>query len=176
MTTPMFDSPEKWDVMLARQEELEDDSMGRGRERFKRRLRKAREAGVLSTVGAGNRLLVHGLEPLEQGIAAFVAHSKAVRGAKPISVKWIEAVGVDVAAYLTLKVVLDQIEVPRSLHRVARAVADLLLDELRYRRFREQAPALFTYKLASFNTGSYAHMARSLNASMNFAGIDQVQT
>lgn len=174
-TTPtdMFSTEEKWAAMLARQEAFEDDSMGRGRDRFKSKLRKAREAGALSSVGAGQRLLVHGLEPLEKGIQDFVDACGHSPGPRPQSLKWIEAVGVDVTAYMTLKVVLDQIEAPRSLQKVALGITELLLDELRYRRFREQAPALFTYKLASFNTGSYAHMARSLNASMSFAGINQ---
>lgn len=173
MNATYLDSEERWAEKLKRQEELEDDSMGRGKDRFKRRLRKAKESGVLSTVGAAQRLLVHGIEPLERGLQAFVDDAKLRKGPKQSALKWIEAVGVDVAAYMTLKVVLDQIETPRSLFKVARSISELLIDELRYRRFRDQAPHLFEYKLNRFNTGSYAHMARSLNASMNFAGIDQ---
>jgi DNA-directed RNA polymerase len=70
------------------------------------------------------------------------------------------------AAYMTLKVILDGIEQRRTLHYVASCVADLIVDELRYRRFREVAPKLFEYKLNSFNTSSYAYMARSLDGSM----------
>jgi len=168
-----LNDPVQWEQKLQRQEELEDDAVGRGRDRFKRRLRKARESGVLSTVGAAQRLLVHGIEPLERGIESYVLNAKTRKGPKPVSLKWIERVGTDVAAYLTLKVVLDQIETPRSVQKVAGGIAELIVDELRYRKFREEAPGLFDYKLSHFNTGSYAHMARSLNASMGFAKIDQ---
>lgn len=173
MQQSYLSSPEEWQKKLQRQEELEDDAVGRGRDRFKRRLRKARESEVMSTVGAAQRLLAHGIEPLERGISSYVLDAKTRKGPKPVSVKWIEKVGTEVAAYLTLKVVLDGIETPRSIQKVSSGIAELIVDELRYRRFREKAPGLFEYKLSRFNTGSYAHMARSLNASMNFAEIDQ---
>jgi DNA-directed RNA polymerase, mitochondrial len=70
------------------------------------------------------------------------------------------------AAYMTLKVILDSIETKRSLHMVATGIADLLRDELRYRRFRGLAPKLYEYKLNSFNTTSYSYMARSLDGSI----------
>jgi DNA-directed RNA polymerase len=199
-------TPEEWDRLLLRQEELEDNCMARGGERFKKRLRKAAEKDQLSTYGAAKRLLTGGLEPLEGAIKDLCEPAGGrARGGQHVAVKWLKLLGeeaarVDIArrnksraakeleplaadvceriraekvtegyataAYMALKVILDGIEKKRTLHLVATSIADLIRDELRYRRFRELAPKLYEYKLNSFNTSSYAYMARSLDGSM----------
>ena len=76
---------------------------------------------------------------------------------------------------MTLRAVLDGIGThgkKNAVHHVAHTISGMIVDELRYRRFKEQAPGLFEYKLKNFHTSSYAHMARSLNASLSFAGVD----
>lgn len=80
--------------------------------------------------------------------------------------------GIETASFMTLKVILDAIEQRRPVTRVATEVTDLITDELRYRRFKRHAPGLFEYKMRTFQTSSYQHMARSLTASMNYAQID----
>lgn len=75
-------------------------------------------------------------------------------------------------SFMVLKCVLDNIEQRRPLSRVAVEISDLLCDEMRYKRFQSLAPGLFEYKMRSFQTASYAHMARSLNATIKFADID----
>jgi hypothetical protein len=89
-----------------------------------------------------------------------------------VAVKWCEAVGADVAAYITTKVVLDRIGTRVTARKAAGEIMDLITDELRYRRFEDQAPALFKYRVSSFHTSNYAHMARSMDAAMRYADID----
>jgi DNA-directed RNA polymerase len=176
----------QWDNLLERQRELEDNSLALGGERFRRRVAEATQAGKGSTIGAARKLLQLAIEPLEAGIKALIADSQNKRGPKHEALKWCKVLGADVAAYMTVKVVLDGVRpsgimqesveaYPAQrlpLREAALSVASLILDELRYRRFQEQAPGLFQYRMAKFTTSSYAHMARSLNAAMKYAEVD----
>lgn len=159
---------ERWTALLARQEELEDSSLAKGASRFRRRLEQAREKEIQSTHGAAKRLLTAGLDPLEKAIAEFLVVAKGKRGMKHVAVKWIELLGNEAVAYMALKCTLDTIEQKVPLTKLSRQMADLVVDELRYRRFKQIAPALFDYKMAHFETSSYAYMARSLDASISF--------
>src|SRR5207244_126791 len=65
--------------------------------------------------------------------------------------------------------VLDRIYGRPQVRDCARVLVRHIMDELKYRRFREKAPALFEYKMRTFQTSSYVHMARSMNAAMRIA-------
>lgn len=142
-----------------------DDSatMGRGRRhcalKWVTYIGEVNAAAEIRDTNARRAALKHPLPPLED------VECDAIRERRRYD-------GLPVIAYLTLKVILDGIEQKRPLYKVSGDIVDLLLDELRYRRFETEAPGLFKYKMASFQTSSYAHMARSLNASMRFADID----
>lgn len=180
-------------ALLDRQRSLEDNAMALGKERFRRRIEEAEKAGKASTVGAARKLLQTAIVPLAAAIKLMVDETEGRRGRKHFAVKWCRekceacaaeerqskktvvcshAIGSDVAAYMTVKVCLDSITKQASLYNAANDVADLILDELRYRRFQQEAPGLFDYKVRGFTTSNYAHMARSMDASMRFAKID----
>lgn len=168
----MFQDEAQWEAQLKGQREREERSLRDGGDRFRKKLEMAREQEQQSSVGGPRRLLTHGLVKLEAGIDAYLVEAKAKRGAKHCAIKWIEEVGPDVAAYITLKTVLDEIESKRPLSLVSRQITQYILDELRYRRFKKQQPALFEYKLGTFKTSSYSHMARRLNSVMNYVKVD----
>lgn len=167
----------QWQVLLERQRELEDNSLALGGERFRRRIAEAEAAGKGSTVGAAKKLLQLAIEPLEAAIQNMLDTSKRPGDGKPNgavheAVHWCRAVGADTAAYMTVKTILDGVSKRFILRDRAQFVSGLILDELRYRKFQEEAPGLFNYRMAKFTTSSYAHMARSLNATMKYADID----
>jgi Autographiviridae RNA polymerase len=163
----------EWERLLRKQEELEDSAYTEGAARFKKQLAKVAEKGAASQFGAARRLLRNGILKMEQAISGMCeAPQGRGLGKRHVAARWCKLAGPDVAAYLTLKVALDQLGHRTTLSKMALMVTDLLLDELRYRRFREKAPHLFQYKLSNFHTSSYSHMARSMNASMRFAEID----
>jgi DNA-directed RNA polymerase len=159
-------------VAWERQRDLEDNALGEGARRFKERLAAAEATGTLTTVGAAKRLLLEAIEPLEAAIKNMLELSTKTRGAKHCAVKWCELVGPDVAAYMTVKILLDGLAQNTALRLAALKISDLILDELRYRRFQAQAPELFDYKLKSFNTSNYRHMSRSMDAAMRFAEVE----
>lgn len=163
-------TPESWQILLAKQQEREDNALAAGQRRFRDALLRARDKGTESQIGGARKLLQHGIQPLEKAIVEFLEASEGRRGGRHVAIKWIKRVGVDVAAYMTVKVVLDGIgKRRRSYNKACREVSELILDELRYRRLQEQAPNLFEYKLKSFHTSSYAHMARSLDHTVRTA-------
>jgi Autographiviridae RNA polymerase len=161
---------QEWDALLERQRELEDNALALGGERFRRRVEQANAAGKGSTEGAAKKLLSDAIQPLEDAITEMIDRKGA--GRRHMAVKWCALAGADVAAFITAKCVLDGMLIKESFAKRASSVSQLILDELRYRRFREQAPALFEYKMNKFQTSSYAHMARSLNATIKFADVD----
>lgn len=158
-----------WDALKERQRERESFSFAEGERRFREQVRNAAERGEYSRSSVARKLMQGGLEPLEKAIEAWFLTFKGKRGQPPVAAKWIERVGVNVAAYMTLKVVLDHITGTWSLANVCQHISELMLDELRYRRLQEQAPALFEYKLKRFRTSSYAHMARSMDHAVRTA-------
>lgn len=157
--------------LFARQAELEDLSVERGAERFKRRLEEAKTKGRGATHGAGIRLLKEGIEPLEVAIRYMIANPG---GGRPFTaIRWCKAVGPTVASYLTVKVVLDYIYEKVSLRKMAMSVGGVIIDEVRWARFRENANALWDWKIERFHgTDHYGHKRRSLMASMKYASID----
>jgi DNA-directed RNA polymerase len=179
---------EQWNNLLERQRELEDNSLALGGQRFRRRVAEATQAGKASTVGAARKLLQLAIEPLEAGINRLIEDSSSKRGPKHEALKWCKLLGADVAAYMTVKIVLDgvkpdgfmrteELNFQRAAKRLplreaALEISQLILDELRYRKFQTEAPGLFNYRMGKFTTSSYAHMARSMNAAMKYADVD----
>lgn len=158
--------------LLERQREMEDNSLALGGQRFRKRIETATLAGKASTVGAAKKLVQSAIDPLEAAINNFIEESTARRGPKHFAVKWCVEVGADAAAYMTVKTVLDGAAKRPVVRFVAGEISQLILDELRYRRFMSQAPGLFQYRMSQFHTSSYAHMARSMNAAMKYGKVD----
>lgn len=146
--------------------------MSLGAENFKRSLADAEERHEASRMGAYRHMLAHGLEPVSKALDQMLTESKSRRGRKHVALNWVHLVGSDVAAYMALKVVLDSIAVRTTVHKAAREISGLILDELRYRRFKKKAAGLFKYRMESFSTSHYGHMKRSLDATLKFADVD----
>jgi DNA-directed RNA polymerase len=75
-------------------------------------------------------------------------------------------------AYLAMRVALDGIATNAKVTDAATRLCDFIIDELRYRRLKEQDPQLYDWKLAQFDTSSYRHMKGSLDMTLRYAGVD----
>ena len=157
-------------ALLERQRELEETCMAEGARRFKQRVASATENGIATREGAARSLLAHAIEPIEKGIVAMIGEKKS--GPRHCAVKWCELVGPDVAAYMTAKVILDGIGQRQNFGKVALGITELILDELRWRKFKAEKEWLFDYRVSHFNTSSYVHIRRSLSAVMGHEKID----
>lgn len=177
LRTPKPTTEADWNKNLERQRELEDNALAIGGQRFRRRIAEANAAGKGSTVGAAKKMLQLAIEPLSAAIQNMIdtrkqPGQKRAGGRMHVAVRWCQDVGAETAAYITVKSVLDSLAKRPRVSDAAKDISTLIIDELRFRRFQEQAPGLFTYRMGKFTTGSYAHRARSLNAAMRYAEID----
>lgn len=160
--------------MMDRQEEIEQYAVNWGIDRFNTKLQNAAKQDGSASVGAAVKLMEMAVEPTIKAIDAFVTDQLTGRkergegGAKHCSLKFIEMLGHKEAAYLTIKVVLDSITKVVQMRTAASELTTLIMDELKYRRFRELSPGLFKYKMSKFTTSNYAHMARSLDATIKY--------
>ncbi len=162
------------EALLKKQSELEEYAVNWGVSRFNTKLERARQTGEESKVGGAKKLLQMALEPTIQAIEEFVQWQKEGRkaagqgGQKHCSLKYLEMVGYKHAAFIAIKVVLDSITKEVQVRAAAKEITTLIMDELKFRRFKEQAPGLFKYKMSKFTTSNYAHMARSMSAAVNY--------
>lgn len=167
------------DSAMQRQKQMEEDAVALGVKRFRAMVEASRRTGSESGAGGAKKLLVQGMENLVVALEEFINPQEMVTRADGrlapngaftnphAAQKWVKMVGSDVTAYMTVKVVLDSISKKVDFRKAVVEIADLMRDELRYRRFQEVAPGLFDYKVKNFTTSNYAHMARSMNAAMD---------
>jgi hypothetical protein len=166
------------------QRTLEEEASAAGYRRFEKRLRRAEEAGRSTEEGAGKKLVREALLMMATGISK-VCEDAGGRGPVSPIVSWSNAIGHDVVAYLTIKAVLDAVLSPRSnsktnykapvpLSVVTHAITQLLKDQLKMQIFKAKEPGLYSYKMSNFDTSNYAHRLRSMRATMNWAGVEDV--
>lgn len=168
---------------MARQRDLEASALSLGRDAFYRRVDGAVESGAQSTAGAGRKLLQEAVPRMSAAIADMISQSEGSRGPKLHAVRWVRMLdrytkagklaesGADVVAYITAKALLDKLAGHHRLREAANTIAGLMIDELRFRRFRDEAPGLFGYALDQFHTSNYRHKANSLAHRMTTAKV-----
>lgn len=169
------------DDMMKKQLELEQYAVNWGVERFNTRLEKVRSQEDEAQFGAAKKLMQMALDPTIKAIDEFVYDQMEGRkargqgGQKHCSLRFLEMLGHREAAYLTIKVILDSITKTIQVRTAAQELTTLIMDELKFRRFRDKAPGLFAYKMQRFTTSNYAHMARSMSAAVNFHNVNAVK-
>src|ERR1043166_7045061 len=162
-----------WSALLDRQRQRESAALADGERAFRAAIAREAQRGEFARTSVARILLKRGIEPMIKGLTALADKSAHTRGVRHVALKWIERVGAPVAAYITLKVVLDGITKRREYTTICCEVSDYIIDELRYRSLRDVAPGLFEYKLKQFRTSSYAHMARSMDHAVRTAHDDE---
>jgi DNA-directed RNA polymerase len=159
---------------MTRQESLESYAVEWGKERFEDRLLKARTKGEFATVGAAASGVRQSLQPMELMVCAvdeYLAAATKKRGAKHVMVTYAKMLPADVVAYITARTVFNGVLADTLVPKLARVLANRLLDEIRYRRLQEKAPQLFDYKMESFDTSDYNHRKRSLDQALRDATV-----
>src|ERR1035437_1319977 len=170
MTEPFSD--ERFSNLIERQRALESQAVEDGVLLFQRRLAASEKHGTDANVGGSKKLLSEAVGKVEAGIQVLIDNAVATRGPKHSALDWCKRLGPDVAAYLTVKVVLNTLSHKLPVREAANMISSFIVDELRFRRFKEQAPGLFDYRMKGFTTSNYAHMARSMTATLGHANID----
>lgn len=110
--------------------------------------------------------LIESIEPLSKAIDGLMVELKTTRGPRPLAIKFLQELGSDVASYLTAMAVLDSLTTENKYTHVCDKIAMYFIDEMRYRHFNEHAEGLFEWRINTFNTSSYTHMKRSMDATL----------
>jgi Autographiviridae RNA polymerase len=166
-------------LLLATQEERETRALRAGQQAFRAQVRKATESQQVGATPAAILLIDDNLDKAAQAIQLWVTEQTEVdedakrRGKrrlrerkkrfKHFAAKWLDAVGSDVAAYITFKTLLDYCMGSTRYLSMTLKVANRIIDELYYRKLKDQVPELLTWKLQQFSTANYEHMQRSLD-------------
>lgn len=167
----MSDNERRMD--FERQEELESMSRHWGVSRYRRRNRSARSEDEATRHGAVRELLSKAVSNTIGVIEGFLKDRSGYLNSTGKYQSLIREVGPDVCAFLTVKTVLGGVDTSRPLHTLARMIASSVVNEAKAQRYKEHAPGLFAYRMARFDTSSAAHMARSLNATLQSAACPE---
>lgn len=130
--------------MWPRQVELEMEMMEQGVSRFRSLCKRAKAKEQESQLPHVRRLLNQFIEPVVTEIEYFLASQKRKRGVRHTASTYIPQVEPEVAAFLTLKVVMDRItygSVPAQ--RAAFAIGRALMAEVRLKVWSEEHPDIW---------------------------------
>jgi DNA-directed RNA polymerase len=130
-----------------RQVELEQEMQGLGAKRFFEEVTRAVQDGEESSTVYGQQLAKNTVLPLAEAIEQYLEQTKenqAAHGRRtPIACKYLQQIDPKVAAFITVKTVIDCITVRRTLQKTAIAIASGIEDEVRFRLFEGQNKALW---------------------------------
>lgn len=132
----------KWsdDLLYAEQLRLEQAMHDGGAERYRKQQQRMHESGEASATSANRRLSKEFVEPLAEGIQAYIDHSRAKGGRVAQAVPFLECVPPDVEAFISIKTVLDHIPLDSTLQRMAVAIGQRIEDQARFTKLEEAAP------------------------------------
>jgi DNA-directed RNA polymerase len=131
------------DSLFDRQVELEQEMQGLGAKRFWEAITRAKEGHEESSTVYGQQLAKCSLIPLAEAIQTWLEEASHKRGVRPVAERLLKQVDARVAAFITVKTVLDCITVRRTLQKTAIAIASGIEDEMRFRLFSENNKALW---------------------------------
>ncbi|NBG94475.1 DNA-dependent RNA polymerase [Pyruvatibacter mobilis] len=125
--------------------ELEEAMAVATRDAFYKEIEAARAEGREAETGYGRHILKHSVLPVAEAITEWLEKAQSGRpGRKHLAVKYLTQIEADVAAYLALKEILDKFTGAGAVFtKTALAIATSIEDELRFRKFREEARADF---------------------------------
>lgn len=160
------------DPLLIRQQEIEEEGVSMGADRFERRLRDSIKNGTVADSGAAKKLLELGMEKFTGDLVTLVKAYEGRKGARPVAIRWINKLGADKAAYITLRSCFHSGLTHETVPKASKMLGKRISDELRFRHLEAEAPGLFKYRMSQFATNHYMHRSRALDAVIRYADID----
>lgn len=132
----------KWteELLVAEQIRLEQAAFDGGVERYKRSQQRAIESGEASGTNSNRRLTKEFIEPLSEGIAAYIEHGRSKGGRPAKAIPFLECVPPLTLAYLSVKTMLDYVSMDGTLQHVAIKIGGRIEDQARFTKVEEVAP------------------------------------
>lgn len=167
----------KWtaELLQAEQMRLEQAAFDGGVERYKRSQQRAIEAGEASATTPNRRLTKEFIEPMAQGIEAYIQHVRTKGGRPAKAVPYLECVPSMTLAYLSVKTMLDLLPMDATLQHVAIKIGGRIEDQARFTKVEDVAPGYVKKvkeTLKKVRSKSYRHQ-REVMAAAERKLVDQ---
>lgn len=142
---------------LDRELALEDEMLSLGMTRFWAGVQKAKEANQESQTIYGQQLAAEGVRKMSQEITTWLASLSERRGGpRPVAAKYLMMVEPDVAAWISIKTVLDCISLRRTTQKTAVAIGSAIEDEVRFTQFAQTNKAMWKTVVRDLNERNYS--------------------
>lgn len=125
--------------LQAIQVELEEEMFNGGITRFESAQQRHIDSGNASDAAWNRRLISQFIEPLAAGIQAFKEESEGKPGARAVSLPFLQCCENEVAAYITMKVVMDMLHSDSSYQHIAITIGERIEDQVRFTKLDSQA-------------------------------------
>ncbi len=160
--------------LMARQQMLEEEMVTLGIARYRASVEAAQKSGEESTTSYGQFILKNTLDPIADGVRALLAEDAHTRGPTSPALKFLDMIDADVAAALTLREIINSISGVAKLTKVASNVGHAIEDEVRFRKFKNDASGLFAVikRDVEKRTSSKDWLRKVLIHSMNKAEVE----
>jgi len=114
-----------------------------GRDRYHHKVKRAKETSLESTTGVGQHLLAESIELMSEALKSWIQSAKSSPGKRHRAYPLLKDLPLKVVAGLTARCILDCISIERKIASTAVSIGRLLEDEMKFRRIRDEEPALW---------------------------------
>jgi DNA-directed RNA polymerase len=154
------------DDMLAEQVKLEQEMQGMGIEAYRSRIQKSREKGRESRTDYGTAMMASTIPVFGEAIENFIKEATGKAGRRHIALKYLRQVDPKIAAFLTIKIILDCIAVNKTMQNVAYGIGTSIEDECRLAKFR--AENKYAYDRARDEADEYSTTFRKTRVMVHY--------
>lgn len=147
--------------------QLEEEMFNGGIKRFEADQLRQISSGNASDTAWNRRLLSEFIAPMAEGINAYKEAYAGKRGKPVRSLAFLQCVENEVAAYITMKIVMDMLNSDVTLQAVAMNIGERIEDQVRFSKLEGQAAKYFEKVKASLKasrTKQYRHGHRVMVA------------
>ena len=139
---------------------LEEEMFNGGIRRFEADQQRQIASGNESDTAWNRRLLSELIAPMAEGIQAYKEEYEGKKGRAPRALAFLQCVENEVAAYITMKVVMDMLNTDVTLQAISMSIAERIEDQVRFSKLEGHAAKYFEKvkkSLKASRTKSYRH-------------------
>lgn len=140
--------------------QLEEEMFNGGIRRFEADQQRQIASGNESDTAWNRRLLSELIAPMAEGIQACKEEYEGKKGRAPRALAFLQCVENEVAAYITMKVVMDMLNTDVTLQAISMSIAERIEDQVRFSKLEGHAAKYFEKvkkSLKASRTKSYRH-------------------
>ena len=126
-----------------KQRQLNEEMNALGKERYKHKLKRAKDTKLESTTSVGQFLLAESVTQLSAAIDEWVETASSQPGRRHKAYEHLTQLPSKVVATLVAKAVLDGISIERKIASLSVSIGRLMEDEIRFRELKATQPALW---------------------------------